>query len=345
MIDVTGRRGRVDGRWRWSDGGGSGRTGCAATPSGRVLLVRACRRVASTRAAGCCPGAGVEHGEHPAARGGPGVRRGDRPAVEVTRAPGRATDVTIFRTPASPLHHRPAVSRRPTRSAASSRPEPAGATDALAWFGTGRGWRQLPLLPFTADLLGLTADRRARRMACRRIAGRWPRPAEHGTAPTGAALRGVRAGHRPGRPGAAHHDRARLSGRGPVAPARRRHRPRRAAGRGAAARVGRGDRPARPGGRAARRSHRHNRGALGPEGVPIDWHGVRVVFRVAVRRADRAAGDRAGRRFHRSGRLVRRRRSRRAAAHRDRRESSPDTARDLGGSHRHQAVVVTRRAT
>jgi ADP-ribose pyrophosphatase YjhB (NUDIX family) len=29
-------------------------------------------------------------------------------------------------------------------------------------------------------------------------------------------------------------------------------------------------------------SHRHNPGALGPEGVPIDWHVVRVLFRVHV---------------------------------------------------------------
>ncbi len=29
-------------------------------------------------------------------------------------------------------------------------------------------------------------------------------------------------------------------------------------------------------------SHRHHRDAAGPEGVPIDWHGVRVVFRARV---------------------------------------------------------------
>jgi ADP-ribose pyrophosphatase YjhB (NUDIX family) len=29
-------------------------------------------------------------------------------------------------------------------------------------------------------------------------------------------------------------------------------------------------------------SHRHHVAALGPEGVPIDWHGVRAVFRVEV---------------------------------------------------------------
>lgn len=29
-------------------------------------------------------------------------------------------------------------------------------------------------------------------------------------------------------------------------------------------------------------SHRHNPGALGPEGVPIDWHVVRVLFRVQI---------------------------------------------------------------
>jgi ADP-ribose pyrophosphatase YjhB (NUDIX family) len=29
-------------------------------------------------------------------------------------------------------------------------------------------------------------------------------------------------------------------------------------------------------------SHRHQRDALGPEGVPIDWQGVRVVYRVQV---------------------------------------------------------------
>lgn len=29
-------------------------------------------------------------------------------------------------------------------------------------------------------------------------------------------------------------------------------------------------------------SHRHDTSAVGPEGVPIDWHGVRVVYRVVV---------------------------------------------------------------
>jgi 8-oxo-dGTP diphosphatase len=29
-------------------------------------------------------------------------------------------------------------------------------------------------------------------------------------------------------------------------------------------------------------SHRHHRSAVGPEGVPIDWHGIRVVYRVRV---------------------------------------------------------------
>jgi ADP-ribose pyrophosphatase YjhB (NUDIX family) len=29
-------------------------------------------------------------------------------------------------------------------------------------------------------------------------------------------------------------------------------------------------------------SHRHHHDAVGPEGVPIDWHGVRVVYRVRV---------------------------------------------------------------
>jgi len=29
-------------------------------------------------------------------------------------------------------------------------------------------------------------------------------------------------------------------------------------------------------------SHRHHRNVVGPEGVPIDWHGVRVVFRARV---------------------------------------------------------------
>src|SRR5690606_41135676 len=29
-------------------------------------------------------------------------------------------------------------------------------------------------------------------------------------------------------------------------------------------------------------SHRHHHDAVGPEGVPIDWHGVRVVYRVTL---------------------------------------------------------------
>jgi ADP-ribose pyrophosphatase YjhB (NUDIX family) len=29
-------------------------------------------------------------------------------------------------------------------------------------------------------------------------------------------------------------------------------------------------------------SHRHDPAALGPEGAPIDWHVIRVLFRVAV---------------------------------------------------------------
>ena len=43
-----------------------------------------------------------------------------------------------------------------------------------------------------------------------------------------------------------------------------------------------GDRPARPAGRAARRGQPSRRRPIGPEGYPIDWHGVRAFYLVQV---------------------------------------------------------------
>ena len=75
---------------------------------------------------------------------------------------------------------------------------------------------------------------------------------------------------------------ARLSGRRELAPARRRNGFRRVGHRGPVAGADRGDQPAGRLGEALVLSHRYQRDALGPEGVPIDWHGVRVVYRVYV---------------------------------------------------------------
>ena len=154
-------------------------------------------------------------------------------------------------------------------------------TDLARWHTLDEAAR-LPLRPFTATALGLPA------------AAVDLRPDEPPEYPSFHAVPGPDGLHRaqrfaayavatdPHEPGAAHPHRRRLPRRRPVAPARRRHRLRRAAGRGADPRAGRGDRPARALVELLGVASHRDAASLGPEGYPIDWHGVRAFYRVAV---------------------------------------------------------------
>jgi ADP-ribose pyrophosphatase YjhB (NUDIX family) len=226
------------------------------------------------------PGGGIEHGEHPAAAVVREIAEETGLRVEVTRVRDIHTDVITDRRGARLHHDRLVFDVR--LIGGELRDELAGSTDAAAWVDPAT-LATLPLLPFTAATLGVTGGppvpvKEAGEhgpVAARPEAGdprrrRMQRFAAYGlvTDPGGRILLARIA---PGYPGAG---RWHLPGGGTD------H------GEGAVegllrelmeetAQVGRVV-------NLLTVSHRHHVAALGPEGVPIDWHGVRAVFRVEV---------------------------------------------------------------
>ncbi|WP_243710579.1 NUDIX hydrolase, partial [Micromonospora sp. KC213] len=222
------------------------------------------------------PGGGVRHGEHPVAAVVREFAEETGLAVEVTRPRAAVADVVTFRDAGVALH----VDRLVfdvTASGNAPRPESAGGSDALTW-ATPDEAAALPLMPFTAELLGLPvvplpADL-PRALPAGRVAApetdRWQRFAAYGlvTDPQGRILlTRIAAGY----PGAG---RWHLPGGG----------------------TDHGEQPSagllrelvEESGQLGTVAdlltvgHLHNPAALGPEGRPLDWHTVRVVYRVRV---------------------------------------------------------------
>jgi ADP-ribose pyrophosphatase YjhB (NUDIX family) len=252
-----------------------------------VLLVRAST---DSLHKGCwlLPGGGIEHGEHPAAAVVREIAEETGLQVEVTRVRDIHTDVITDRRGARLHHDRLIFDVRLVDG--ELRDERAGSTDEAAWVDPAT-LATLPLLPFTTATLGVTGGAPVPQEALRRHGpqrgdGAGPasaRPEEYDpqrrrvqrfaayglvTDPGGRVLLTRIA---PGYPGAG---RWHLPGGGTD------H------GEGAVegllrelveetAQVGRVI-------KLLTVSHRHHVAALGPEGVPIDWHGVRAVFRVEV---------------------------------------------------------------
>lgn len=253
--------------------------GVCLDADGRVLLVRASTDSLHT---GCwlLPGGGIEHGEHPADAVVREIAEETGLRVAVTRVREIHSDVITDRRGARLHHDRLIFDVRLIDG--ELRDERAGSTDAAAWVDPAT-LQTIPLLPFTTATLGVTGGP----PVPRKEAG------EHGPqpAPTAEDAPGRRRMQRfaayglvtdpsgrvllariaPGYPGAG---RWHLPGGGTD------H------GEGAVegllrelveetAQVGRVT-------SLLTVSHRHHLAAMGPEGVPIDWHGVRAVFRVQV---------------------------------------------------------------
>ncbi|MEV0213239.1 NUDIX hydrolase [Micromonospora sp. NPDC050695] len=240
---------------------------------GRVLLARG-SETCPYPGVWQLPGGGVEHAEHP-------VRAAQR---EFARETGLAAAVGAIRAAVADVATYPDddVAVHTDRlifdveaTGGDLRPEPAGGIAELGWFGPDEA-AAVPLMPFTAELLGLPVsplpaglpralppdpaphpDRRLRfgayglvtdpggRFLLTQIAdgypgaGRWHLPGggtDHGEQPTTGLLREL----------------------------------------------------VEEGGQLGRVvellgvDNLHNPAALGPEGRPLDWHGVRVIYRVLV---------------------------------------------------------------
>ncbi|MER6594584.1 NUDIX hydrolase, partial [Micromonospora purpureochromogenes] len=129
-----------------------GAHGVLRDASGRVLLARG---------AACCPfpgvwqvpGGGVEHAEHPARAVVRGFAEETGLAVEVTGVRAALADVTTFRAEGVAVHTDRLVFDV-EQHGGELRPEPAGGSDELAWCTPDEA-AALPLMPFTAELLGL----------------------------------------------------------------------------------------------------------------------------------------------------------------------------------------------
>jgi 8-oxo-dGTP diphosphatase len=241
----------------------------------RVLLARA-SAAADFPGLWQVPGGGLDHGEHPA----------DAVVREFREETGLTVAVRAPRTVVAEVREVPDldVAWHSDRivfdvevTGGALRAETAGSTDRVAWLSPAEA-AAVPLMPFTAELLGLPVGQLppSARPAGQRAplppvrADRGQRFAAYGLAtdPAGRVLLTLIA---PGYPGAG---RWHLPGGG----------------------TDFGEQPAagllrelveetgQTGTVTALLSvgHRHNPAALGPEGHPMDWHAVRVVYRVAV---------------------------------------------------------------
>ncbi|ROT34245.1 NUDIX hydrolase [Micromonospora sp. HM5-17] len=221
------------------------------------------------------PGGTVAHGEHPT----DALLRAFHEETGLTVTPSglraAVADVARLAAPAGPVaEHTDRIVYDVTVTGGTLRPEAAGGSDAVAWFAP-EDLTGLPLMPFTAELLGRPVralpeggpppvaaaeppvDRRQRFAAYGLVtdpddrilltliadgypgAGRWHLPGggtDHGEQPATALLRELV--EETGQLG-------RVSDLLYV-------------------------------------SHRHSRAEYGPEGRPLDWHGVRVIYRVVV---------------------------------------------------------------
>ncbi|SCG54714.1 NUDIX domain-containing protein [Micromonospora coxensis] len=257
---------------------------------GRVLLVRG--------ASGCpfpgvwrVPGGGVRHGEHPVAAVVREFAEQTGLTVEVTGVRDAVADVTTYRDPDVAVHTDRLVFDVEARGA-DLRPEPAGGNDELGWF-TPREAAGMPLMPFTAELLGLPVT---------------PLPGDLSRAlPAGGLAVGAAGGGDPGRgqvAAATADRRQRFAAYGLVTdPDDRVLLTRIAPGYPGAGKWhlpgGGTDHGEQPAAGLLRElveesgqlgtvvglltvSNLHHPAALGPEGRPMDWHSVRVVYRVRV---------------------------------------------------------------
>jgi ADP-ribose pyrophosphatase YjhB (NUDIX family) len=242
-----------------------GAYGVCRDEAGRVLLAR---NSAASEFPGMwtLPGGGVEQGEHP----DEAVVREFAEETGLRVRPGalRAVTADVFRLPSGNLEHTDRIIYDVTIVGGTLRAEADGTTDLVDWV-TPAG---LPLMPFTAAQLGLPADfpdiadnpeeifrpRRVQRFGAYAAA----------TGPDGrilltrisAGYPGAGLWHLPG--GGTDHGET----------------PEQALARELFEETSQHGRVTGLLGI----SHRYDPTAVGPEGVPIDWHVIRVLFRVRV---------------------------------------------------------------
>lgn len=251
-----------------------GAYGVCRDAEGRVLLVRAARGIASA-GRWFLPGGGVEHGEHPA----------DAVARECAEETGLLVRVDGIRDVLTDIDHIPDIPamRHHDRLIFDARvvgghlrDETGGSSDRARWVGAEEYAELLPLMPFVARVLGARTqvteltdfgqDFETTRSAPTQI----QRFATYGlvSEPAGDVLLTLIA---EGYPGAGLW-----------------HLPGGGTDFGETATDGLLRELAEETNQQGRItglidvSHRHHRGALGPEGVPVDFHAVRVIFNAMV---------------------------------------------------------------
>ncbi|HEU5111262.1 MAG TPA: NUDIX domain-containing protein [Micromonosporaceae bacterium] len=253
--------------------------GVCRNQAGRVLLARGAP-YCHLPGAWQIPGGGVEHGEHPAAAV---VREfAEETGLRVAVAGLRGVVADVLRLPLRDLdEHTDRIIYDVRVTGGTLRDEPDGTTDAVAWVPEA-DLAALPLVPFTAEALGRPVDPEVLAIAARVPPPASPPPdpparRETGrrfgayglvTDPDGRVLLALISDGYPG--GGRWH----LPGGG----------------------TDHGEQPAAAFLRELAEEadqvgritalldvgHRHNPAALGPEGRPLDWHVVRVIYRAVV---------------------------------------------------------------
>ncbi|MET8232691.1 NUDIX domain-containing protein [Micromonospora sp. NPDC005298] len=240
---------------------------------GRVLLARG-SETGPYPGVWQLPGGGLAHAEHPARA----VERGfaDRTGLTVAVGAIRAAVADVATFPdADVAVHTDRLVFEVEATGGDLRPEPAGGTDELGWFSPDEAASVL-LMPFTAELLGLPVSPLPADLP-RALP---PEPAPHPdrrlrfgayglvTDPAGRILLTQIADGYPG--------------------AGRWHLPGGGTDHGEQPTTGLLRELVEEGGQLGRVvellgvDNLHNPAALGPEGRPLDWHGVRVFYRVLV---------------------------------------------------------------
>ncbi len=261
-----------------------GAYGLCFDTDGRILLARGSQR-SEFPGAWSLPGGGVEQGEHPEAAAVREFAEETGLVVEVTGL--RQATADVCRLPRRDvLEHTDRLVYDVAVVGGTLRAETDGTTDLVRWAGPAElgGW---PLLPFTARLLGLPTP--APTDVAAAVDETEPPRAVDGTAAPSTAppTRGQRFGAyglvtdpagrvlltriAPGYPGAG---RWHLPGGGTDFG----ELPEVALARELVEETGQHGRVTA----LLETSHRHDPAARGPEDVPMDWHVVRVLFRVLV---------------------------------------------------------------